>query len=216
VPAATEGIVADVLRRLGAFDVAGVSRLLGDAVVGLGLRRALHEVVLPLVNEVGARWKNGALSIAEEHVLTAVLRELLAALMRGRVAQGAPIVLATPAGEGHDIGLLLVALLARDLAVPVVYLGIDLPAEDILATVERTRARALGLAVVLDENREQAVREVQTIQAGLPHGVRLWLGGADAPHVAAALKPFRGAVVASLDAAEAELARLAQPGAPRP
>lgn len=207
----SEAMRDDILRCLQSFDVVGVSRRLGDAVVALGLRRALQEMILPLVQEVGARWQAGTLSIAEEHVLIGVLRELLASLMRSRVAAGPPIVLAAPAGEQHDIGLLLVALMARDLGVPVVYLGTDLPAREIVDTVERTCARALGLAVVFDDNRVQAVREVRTIQKRLPQQTRLWLGGADAPHVAGALKPFRGVVLGSLDAAEAALQRLAPP-----
>jgi hypothetical protein len=39
--------------------------------------------------------------------------------------------------------------------------------------------------------------------------VELWLGGADAGNVAAGVKGFRGLVLDSLEAAEAELPRIA-------
>ena len=88
----------------------------------------VHEVAQPLVRLAGARWAAGELSIAGEHLLTGTLRNLLAGLLRERAGTGRPTLLATPSGERHEIGLLLVALLALDAGVDVVYLGVDLPA----------------------------------------------------------------------------------------
>jgi methanogenic corrinoid protein MtbC1 len=204
-----EDLVTRVLERLERFDHAAVSRLLGDAVIGLGLRRFVYEVVPPLVHQVGARWADGELSIAEEHLLTGMLRNLLASLTHGRAGHGRPFVLATPAGERHEIGLLLVALLARDAGVDVVYLGVDLPAGDIVAAAANSRACAVGLSVAVGKNRARARVEVAAIQAALSADVELWLGGADAGNVAAGVKGFRGVVLDSIEAAEAELPRIA-------
>ncbi len=204
-----EDFVSQVLERLARFDHAAVSRLLGDAVVGLGVRRFVYEVVLPLVHHVGARWADGELSIAEEHLLTGMLRKLLASLTRARAGHGGPLVLATPAGERHEIGLLLVALLGRDAGVDVVHLGVDLPAADIVTAARRAQACAVGLGVVVGRNRSRASVELAAIQAALPGNVELWLGGADAGNVATGVKGFRGLVIDSLEAAEAELTRIA-------
>ena len=123
-----EHLMARILERLERFDHAAVTRLLGDAVVGLGDHTLVHEVAAPLVHRVGEFWAKGDLSIAAEHLLTATLRNLLGGLIQRRVETGRPVVLATPAGERHEIGLLLVALLALDARVNVVHLGVDLPA----------------------------------------------------------------------------------------
>lgn len=204
-----EDFVRYVLERSERFDHATVTRLLRDAVVGLGVRRFVYEVVLPLVHHVGVRWADGDLSIAEEHLLTGMLRNLLASLTHGRAGHGGPLVLATPAGERHEIGLLLVALLARDAGVDVVYLGVDLPAADIVTAARRVHTCAVGLGVVAGKNRTRACVELAAIQAALPAGVELWLGGADAGSVAAGVKGFRGLVIDSLEAAEAALSRMA-------
>jgi DNA-binding transcriptional MerR regulator/methylmalonyl-CoA mutase cobalamin-binding subunit len=205
--------VARVVERLEGFDYAAVARLLGDAVVGLGVRGFVHEVAVPLAHRVGARWAHGDLSIAEEHLLTGMLRNLLASLLQGRTAQGRPLVLATPAGERHEIGLLVVALLAREGGANVVYLGADLPAADIVTAAARVRARALGLSAVAGENRIAAIAEITAIQKALPADVELWLGGADAGKVAAGVKAFRGLVLDTFETMEPELARIAG-GAP--
>jgi len=121
-------------------------------------------------------------------------------------------LLATPAGERHEIGSLLVALLALDAGVNVVCLGVDLPATDIVTAATRTEARVVGLSLVASANRARAVREVEAIQIALPADRELWLGGADAGQVAVGVKAFRGLVVDSLQAAETELTRIAAGG----
>jgi len=208
IPSPREEFVNRVLGRLERFDYAAVSRLLGDAVVGLGVRAFVHEVVLPLVHRVGARWADGELSIAEEHLVTGMLRNLLASLMQGRAAAGQPLVLATPAGERHEIGLLLVALLARDAGANVVYLSVDLPAADIVTAATRTQARVVGLSLVTSDNRVRAIAEIKAIHTALPAECELWLGGANARQVAAGVKTLRGLVLDTLQATEAELTRI--------
>jgi MerR family transcriptional regulator, light-induced transcriptional regulator len=209
-PPPRELFVTQILERLERFDHAAVTRLLGDAVVGLGASTFIREVAVPLVHRVGALWADGELSIAAEHLLTGTLRNLLAGLMHQHRAQASrPVLLATPAGERHEIGLLLVALQALDTGVKVAYLGVDLPAAEIAAAAERTRACVVGLSLVAGENRAHAIHEVETIQSALSGDIELWLGGADAGRVASRVKAFRGLVVDSLSATETELARIA-------
>ena len=211
--ASRAGFVNRILQRLAHFEHGAVTRLLGDALVALGVRAFVAEVALPLMRRVGARWADGDLTVAEEHLLTGALRNLLAGLPQGQVGSGPPIVLATPAGERHEIGLLLVALLARDAGANVVYLTIDLPAADIAAAATRVRAAVVGLSVVASENRKRAVAEITAIQHAVPSHTELWLGGADARETALRVKDFRGLVVDALETTEAELARIAA-GAP--
>ena len=204
-----EHFVEQILERLERFDDAAVARLLGDAVVGLGARTFALEVAVPLVHRAGALWADGELSMAAEHMLTATLRNLLGGLMQRRVHAGRPMLLATPAGERHEIGLLLVGLLALDAGVNAVYLGVDLPAGEIAVAAQRTQARVVGLSVVAGENHAQAVQQIDTIQPTLPADTELWLGGADAGRAAADVKAFRGRVIDDLNATETELRRIA-------
>ena len=208
-PPPREHFVTRILERLERFDHAAVTRLLGDAVVGLGARTFVHEVAVPLVHRVGARWAEGELPIAAEHLLTATLRNLLGGLLQRRTQAGGPLLLATPAGERHEIGVLLVALVALDTGVNVAYLGVDLPAAEIAVAATHTQARVVGLSLVASKNHAHAVHEVEAIQLALPADTELWLGGADAGRVATDVKAFRGWVVDDLHTAETELARIA-------
>ena len=204
-----EHFVVRILERLERFDDAAVARLLGDAVVGLGVRSFVHEVAVPLVHRAGTLWAEGKLPMAAEHLLTATLSHLLGGLMQRRVHAGRPLLLSTPAGERHEIGLILVALLALDAGVNVVDLGVDLPAAEIVEAAKHRRARVVGLSVVASENHARAVREIEAIQMALPAETELWLGGADAGRTAADVKRFRGWVADDLHKTETELARIA-------
>jgi DNA-binding transcriptional MerR regulator/methylmalonyl-CoA mutase cobalamin-binding subunit len=207
--AKSEVSVADILERLRSFDHSAVRTLLGDALIGLGARRFVYEVALPLVRDVGMRWRAKDLTIAEEHLLSAMLRNVLAGLIESRRATGPSILLATPAGERHDIGLLLVAILALDAGASVVYLGADLPAGEIAAAAKRACVHVVGISVVTSKNRARASGELAAIQAALPGDCELWVGGAEAANVIAGARAFRGLVVESLAEAESELARVA-------
>lgn len=201
-------LVTRLMERLASFDEAGVTHLLGDAVVALGIPAFVHEIVVPLVYRIGARWAEGKQSIGEEHLFTGTLRNLLGGLVHGRTTKGRPMVLATPAGERHEIGLLSVALLARNAGISVVYLGVDLPAAEIALAAERARAVVVGLSIVGTENRARAKREVDALRIALPRECELWLGGADAGAVASGVGSARGLVFDTLSATETELARL--------
>lgn len=204
-----ESFVARVFQRLEQLDDAGVSRLLGDAIVGLGTRAFVRDIAAPLVHHAGTLWARGSLSMAAEHLLTATLRNLLGGLMQRRAQAGRPLLLSTPAGERHETGLLLVALLALDARVNVIYLGTDLPAGEIVTAARQTQARVVGLSLVAGENHVDAARQVAAIQEAVPVDIELWIGGAGAGRVAAAVKGFRGTLVSDLSATETELARIA-------
>jgi methanogenic corrinoid protein MtbC1 len=210
-PGTGQHLVTQIVERLERFDHAAVARLLGDAVIGLGCRAFVHQVAAPLLQEVGDRWSSGTLAIAHEHLFSGLLRNLLSSLIQARAPSASrTAVLATPAGEQHEFGLLLVALLALDAGLDVTYLGTDLPGSEIVAAVQRSNAVLLGLSLVSKDNRSAAVREMQAIQRGIPPSVELWCGGRDASAVVARLKSFRGRVVESLSQAEAELMRLGE------
>jgi hypothetical protein len=171
---------AELFALLARMDTGALEQRLGMHLSALGARAFLEHVALPLAREVGARWERGELSVAEEHAATATLRAVLAGALRSRSPAGAgALVLATAAGERHELGLLAVALCAQERGVRVVYLGCDLPAEEIARAARRARAQVVGLGLVCLEPAE-AARAARELARALPEGVELWLGGAGA------------------------------------
>jgi DNA-binding transcriptional MerR regulator len=170
----------ELFAALARLDVAAVERQLGLQLSALGVRPFLETIALPFLREVGSRWQAGELHSSDEHAASAALRGVLSRAKRNSGGSSAGgLVLATPAGERHELGILMVALCAEEHGVRVVYLGCDLPAAEIASVAERTRAQAVGLGLVgLDP--ASALREVRALRRKLPRAIELWLGGSAA------------------------------------
>jgi DNA-binding transcriptional MerR regulator/methylmalonyl-CoA mutase cobalamin-binding subunit len=149
-------------------------------------RVMVKNIVAPLLEEIGERWAHRDFGVAEEHVATNLIRNLISSMFRlyspsdGNRAADA-IVLATPAGERHEFGILIGALIAAMHGWRVIYLGADLPAAEIVRTVKLTKARVLALSVLTPENLETG-RELKAIADHIPQHARVWIGGEDAPN----------------------------------
>jgi DNA-binding transcriptional MerR regulator len=182
--ARSDGHVDEILAALDHFDHATSQRLLSLQLSALGPVRFAREVALPLVHEIGERWAKGRMGIAPEHLATGILRSLLGAALQPTASSlvGPRIVFATPTGERHELGLLMAALTALGAGANPVYLGVELPVEDLLGAVEDTGAAALALSLVTIPT-SQATRTVSALRGGLADAAHLWLGGAGASDI---------------------------------
>jgi len=166
---------------IGRMDVVAADEEINRAATLYPPRVLVKNVVAPLLAEIGERWAHRELGIAQEHVATNLLRNLLSSLFRlyPPDENAETIVLATPAGERHEFGILLGALIAATRGWRVVYLGVDLPAAEIIQAVKMVKAGVLALSVVaLQDGQERP--ELQSIADGLPQNTRVWIGGGDA------------------------------------
>jgi DNA-binding transcriptional MerR regulator/methylmalonyl-CoA mutase cobalamin-binding subunit len=204
--------VAEVTRQrfheaLDALDLTAAERLLLYAAGFLEPRVFLLDVVVPIIDEIGQRWQRGELRIAHEHAGSALLRNLLGALMRTQPPQmgAATAVATTLSGELHELGALMAALMAVAHGWKVVYLGPNLPASEILHVLEQSDAALLLLSMVDDRNPD-AARELGQLMRGLPVDVELVVGGRSARRYAELLGG-RAQVTADLIALEGLLTR---------
>ena len=119
------------------------------------LEDVINDFVAPVMREIGVRWERGNLSVAEEHAASALVGSWLGGQMRTLPPPLRPglVVLATPEGERHELGLVMLALFLRRQGVQVLHLGSDLPIEDVVKIAGR---REPGV-VVLSASTEQAL-----------------------------------------------------------
>jgi methanogenic corrinoid protein MtbC1 len=100
---------------------------------------------------------------------------------------GPRIIFATPTGERHELGLQMAALTALGAGANPIYLGAELPVEELVASVALTGAAALALSLV-NLPSDGVAQAVRAIRGGLSDDIHLWLGGA----AASALEPCDG------------------------
>jgi methylmalonyl-CoA mutase cobalamin-binding subunit len=148
----------------------------------LGPTAFAREIASPLLHEVGDRWERGELSVAAEHLVSAVTRSILSVALRGgsRGVAAPSLLFATPAGEPHEFGLLIAAVAAVGAGAEVTYLGSELPAEDLARAAERVQPAAVALSFVQLPT-EEARRYLTRLRRSLPAEIEIWSGGPAAP-----------------------------------
>jgi len=178
--------------------IEAIERLDGDALT-LALEGAaisltqpvlLVDVVLPLLRKIGDRWHSGSLRPSQEHMATAAIRSFLGGLMRTTIVptRAPRAVVTTPAGQVHDISAQVAALMAMAEGWKVLFLGADLPAEEIANAVRHSRARAVILSIVFPVDDARLPEQLSTLGRLLPDSVGVFAGGAAAPAYARALR----------------------------
>jgi len=167
-----------VMEAIEKLEVDEAERMLSRAALSTEPVEFLKSVVAPVMVEVGDRWESGSLRIVHEHVCSNVMRGLLFSLMRLYPSSDAHrrVVVATPANEDHELGALMVAMLSAMHGWNVLYLGSDLPAEEIAYAVNDTNADLLLLSMTnLDE--KAARKQIQAIERAVPERVKILAGG---------------------------------------
>jgi DNA-binding transcriptional MerR regulator/methylmalonyl-CoA mutase cobalamin-binding subunit len=193
-------VVEDALAAIERLEAASLEAMLGRAMLVLPAHAFLDDVVAPLLQQTGERWREGTLRPVHGQLATAVLRRALDRFREASAPSDAPeLVVATPAGQMHEFGALLVAATAAAEAWAVTYLGPDLPAEDIADAVRVTGARALALSIVHPSGDRALAHELRTLASRLPRATLLLAGGAAAPSYAAAIDAIGGERLVNLE-----------------
>jgi methanogenic corrinoid protein MtbC1 len=152
---------------------------------GIDSRTICLDVLAPALRAVGDLWQVGQVTVAQEHLATAITQAQLAWLAPrmttsaapGRHGTGREVILAGTPGELHAVGLRIVGdFLASD-GWDVVELGAATPADDLVALVAERRPAAVGLSTALTTH----LLEVRAIVArlhALPDPPVVIVGGA--------------------------------------
>jgi methanogenic corrinoid protein MtbC1 len=120
--------VADLRAALESYDEAGAHSSFDRALEEFDLETLLDAVILPYLHELGERWDQADVCVAQEHFASTILRARLLALARGwSVGSGPRAVLACPPEERHDIGSIAFGLALRQHGWRIYFLGGDLP-----------------------------------------------------------------------------------------
>jgi len=179
------GRIEEIFAVLENLDAAAAQQILSRHLSTLGPASFAREIAMPLVTEVGDRWANGLTGIAQEHLVSGALRSLLGSALQPTATSriGPRIVFATPSGERHELGLLMAALTALGAGANPIYLGCEMPVDDLLGAVDEAGASVLALSIVTVAP-EKATRAIGAIRGGLARDVALWIGGSGAGELA--------------------------------
>jgi DNA-binding transcriptional MerR regulator len=152
---ALAGAWAELREALEAYRDVDAQAVLDRLLATFSLTTVLRDLVIPFLHELGERWATGAISVAQEHFASVIIRGRLLGLARGwDTGVGPRAVLACPPDEHHDLGLICFGLALRGHGWRITHLGNDTP-------IDTLRDVAAGLdpaIVVVCAEREEPMR----------------------------------------------------------
>ena len=149
---------------------------------GHGLVATEMHMIQPALYSVGQQWQNNQVSVAQEHLATAIAQSVMTrGLLKSRLpaSNGRTVLLACVEGNNHCVGLQMVADAFQFDGWEVQYLGASVPTAALVKHVGLVKPHLLGLSVSF----AQQLRVVKDVMAQLA----LALGAARPPVIVGGL-----------------------------
>lgn len=166
------GLVADFVERGLAGRFLGAGRVLLEADDrGLPLINIFADVLEPALIEVGDRWEQGTLLVAQEKQFSETAREVIAALSQRHtpLKQDQPsIVAACVGGNHHELGLRMITGVLRSEGYPVHFLGADVDPVFLAEAAQLHSPRAILLSIDAPDRVQNARAALEAIRRVMP------------------------------------------------
>jgi DNA-binding transcriptional MerR regulator len=166
----------------------------------------VDQLIVPLLHELGKRWRGGELRIVHCQFAFSSLHPFLVNTIKAHpVLPTAPLlVTALLSGQVHEFGLLLAMAVAAAMGWRTLYLGANLPPAEIAAGLHFLNGKVLALSLVYPPGDPLIHKELKQLKKLIPQGVKILVGGSDADSYAATLREIGAIPVTGLS----ELQRL--------
>ncbi|WP_299820974.1 MerR family transcriptional regulator [uncultured Pontibacter sp.] len=164
--------ISTLVKAMVDMDEEAFERTLSTAALQLGLKETMNEVINPFLTKIGILWQTGNITPAHEHFVSNLIRQKLIVAIDGQVVrtqEDAPVyILYLPEGELHELALLYINYLLRSSNKKVVYLGQNLPFEDLEKTYKQFKADCICTVLTSYPEREQVQAYINQLSATFP------------------------------------------------
>lgn len=169
-----------------AHEMDALRRRLSQALLVMGLKSFVIDLVAPLTRLVGEAWAAGQLAVFEEHLysetLKMVMRSAIFAVPQAHLASaGAPrIVLTTMPQDRHSLGLLMAEAMCVVEGAHCISLGVQTPLLELVEAARVLQADIVALSFSASTNPRQALDGLAELHLRLADSTELWAGGNNA------------------------------------
>jgi methanogenic corrinoid protein MtbC1 len=98
-------------------------------------------IVYPFLTKIGILWLSGSIGPSQEHFITNLIRQKIVVeidkLPTNYDPKAEKVVVYTPEGEYHEIGILFAYFIFKNMGKRVVYLGQSLPFDEVKFIIEK-------------------------------------------------------------------------------
>lgn len=202
-----EKILNNLYIALSAYKLDIISHELDKAKTQLSPKQLCIDILVPLFKEIGNKVARNELSIAQEHTLSAIVSfhigQMIGQHYQKKCLKEDLILISTPEGEMHDLGILASALLCVHYGIRFIFLGANLSAQSLAEAANSLRPRAILLGVTKGQemsDHQTLVDFLTKLSSLFTANVEVWIEGNLKPYVQIELEKRRVPFFASLDA----------------
>lgn len=150
---------------------AAAERITRETVLALGPFRLFEEVFKPTLLSVGYLWEIGKISVAEEHMISEVIDQLMVTASQASALGVEPpkpyaAVFMLPGAEEHQLPLKMTSMLFKRKGWTTYYLGKSIPLNSLLNFIEQKRVQVLVTSVTLDRHLNSCETLIHALKAG--------------------------------------------------
>ena len=126
--------VNELLNAMITLDAVAFEDVLDKFIARHGVQDAIANLIFPFLQRIGILWMTNHVRVAQEHLVSNIVRQKL---IRGieelevKNENRKAVVMFLPDGEYHELGLLYVYYLLKRKGVSIIYLGADVPVEEL-------------------------------------------------------------------------------------
>jgi diguanylate cyclase (GGDEF)-like protein len=138
---------------------------------GLSVAGLYQRVIAPAMWRIGTLWEQGEISVADEHLATALTHQVMAGIYGpslGHKVMPGRVLLAAVEGEQHALGLRMAADVIELAGYETIYLGADVPTADLLGVVTARAPDLVALAATMPDSATALDRAITGIQGADP------------------------------------------------
>ena len=143
-------------------------RIYENSVKNNGFEKTITGLIYPFLEKVGILWTIGQINPAQEHYMSCLIRQKIISGIDRLPAStnGKRFLLFLPAGEHHEIGLLMAHYLLKKKGMQVYFMGQNLPNKDIEQSIKTVKAD-MALSFFVDpavvSNAQALIKELKAM-----------------------------------------------------
>ena len=192
------------------MDMGELKQSLNRAANTLGVPFLLEDLLRPLIAYIRDECRRGNMRLAQERMATAMIRSYMCTLAASETTNPSAykIIVTTPIGQSYDLIALRMAVAATSYGWNAVYLGTELPTDEIAYTCNHTSAQAVALGIARPADDPHLPNSLRQLSQQLKNDAALLVCGAAVTGYTEVLEEINAIAVQTMGELRLELDRL--------
>ncbi|MBM3441380.1 MAG: MerR family transcriptional regulator [Bacteroidetes bacterium] len=129
-----EKVINELIQAMVDMEMDAFEFRLTDYIRQRGIEKSISQIIFPFLERIGVLWMTGHIIPAQEHLVSNIIRQKILVgidTINTHVHIPKTLLLFLPEGEFHELGLLFVYYMMKSRGIRVIYLGANVPLNDV-------------------------------------------------------------------------------------